>query len=352
MHIPRKWLVWWFRKRYRAAAVSVLSVAILSSACGSSASAASKATPLAGKTLTIIVPNAPGGPMDSYARMTVPYLKKSLGASAVKVDDVTGAAGVIGINQLNSSSPNGLNVGFTDASEILLPSLGGSPGVHYNPAKLTYLGAISSAPYILVVGMHSGISSIATLRSSHGIFKYPTSGLGPDFYSIAGIAKTLGFGLSYISGYSSLAETTRAVLAGSVSGELLQESVAAPYIKAGEVRPILAVSSQRLAQYPSLPLWSTIAPAKDRAIADTFTEILTIGRTFYGPPGMKPTVSTMIEHAVVAMLHNKTFQAAAAKAKLPLVYRSGTQEATVVKAMIQHRAEILPLMKAAKGKIA
>lgn len=290
--------------------------------------------------------------MDTYARLTAPYLKKALGLGAVKVDDVTGAAGVVGINQLWSSSANGLTVGFTDASEILLPSLGGSPGVKYNPSKLSYLGAISSAPYVLVVGKHSKISSISGLARAHGVFKYPTSGLGPDFYSMAAIAKTLDFRLRYVSGYASLAETTRGVLAGSVSGELLQEEVAAPYISSGEMRPILAVNNSKLSKYPSLPTWGSLVPTKDKGIAATFTGILTVGRTFYGPQGMSSAVVNELNNAIAQMMHEKGFQAAAAKAKLPLVYRSGKSETAMIASMVAEKPLVLPLMKAAKSKIA
>lgn len=334
-------------RRYARAILLVIITSGFLSACTSSTkttSASNTRSAFAGKTLTIIVPNAPGGPMDTYARLTVPYLQKSLGVSAVKVDDVTGAAGVIGINQLASSSPNGLTIGFTDASEILLPALGNSPGVDYNPATLTYLGAISSAPYVLAVGEHSPITSIKALEASHGTFVYPTSGLGPDFYSMAAISATLNFGLKYISGYASLAEATRGVLAGSVSGELLQTSVAAPYINSKEMRPILTVNSSVIKQYSNVPTWMGLVNnnSKYREIAADFTAILTLGRTFYGPPKMAGSISKVIQRAVIAMLANKHFLTAAKKAALPIVYRSSKEEINSVQGMIKDKNLLTP----------
>ena len=53
-----------------------------------------------GKTIEIIVPHGPGGGFDTYARMFAPYFKKHIPGINVVINNVTGAGGLRGRNQL------------------------------------------------------------------------------------------------------------------------------------------------------------------------------------------------------------------------------------------------------------
>jgi tripartite-type tricarboxylate transporter receptor subunit TctC len=61
--------------------------------------------------LTIVVPFAAGGPSDVMARILAERMKTSLGET-VLVEDVTGAAGTIGVGRVVHSTPDGYTIGI------------------------------------------------------------------------------------------------------------------------------------------------------------------------------------------------------------------------------------------------
>ena len=63
--------------------------------------------------ITIVVPFAAGGPADTVTRMLVEPMRASLG-QAVLVENITGAAGTIGVGRVARSAPDGytLSSGF------------------------------------------------------------------------------------------------------------------------------------------------------------------------------------------------------------------------------------------------
>src|SRR5262249_1669464 len=61
--------------------------------------------------LTIIVPFAAGGPSDVMARILAERMKTSLGET-VLVEDITGAAGTIGVGRVVHSTPDGYTIGI------------------------------------------------------------------------------------------------------------------------------------------------------------------------------------------------------------------------------------------------
>src|SRR5689334_3953053 len=63
------------------------------------------------KPVTIIVPFTAGGPADTLARLLGERMKASLGQSFV-VENVTGAAGSIGVGRVVRAAPDGHTIGI------------------------------------------------------------------------------------------------------------------------------------------------------------------------------------------------------------------------------------------------
>lgn len=153
-----------------------------------------------GKSITLIVPNSPGKGMDTYARMIVPHLQKHLGAKEIVVKNITGAGGVVGINQLWSSKADGLTIAFTSVPTVIMAHLSAGEGVQFDSTKFTYLGRASTEPRVLAVGGKSAINTIEDVPKMSRAFKFPTQGTDEDFFTMAIIAKALGFKVQTISG--------------------------------------------------------------------------------------------------------------------------------------------------------
>ena len=91
--------------------------------------------------ITLVVPFAAGGSFDVIARVITPRLSEILGQQVI-VENVGGAAGIVGVNRVAHAVPDGYSV------------LLGTVGTHaYNPAlykKLPYNPAADFAPVGLV----------------------------------------------------------------------------------------------------------------------------------------------------------------------------------------------------------
>ena len=81
----------------------------LLAAIAAATSAAAQTYP--NKSITIIVPFAAGGPSDALARIMGERMKATLGQSFV-VENVTGAAGSIGVGRAVRAAPDGYTISF------------------------------------------------------------------------------------------------------------------------------------------------------------------------------------------------------------------------------------------------
>ena len=63
------------------------------------------------RTITIVVPFSAGGPSDALARILAKFMETKLGKSVV-IENVTGAAGSIGVGRVVRSPPDGYTVSF------------------------------------------------------------------------------------------------------------------------------------------------------------------------------------------------------------------------------------------------
>src|SRR5262249_53119997 len=114
--------------------ISITAPAALGALC-SSAPAQDWPTP----PVTMVAPFAAGGALDAVARVCAPHLSHSVGQQVI-VENVGGAAGIVGTNRVAKAPPDGY--------VFLL----GTVGTHaYNPAlykKLPYNAATEFAPVV------------------------------------------------------------------------------------------------------------------------------------------------------------------------------------------------------------
>jgi tripartite-type tricarboxylate transporter receptor subunit TctC len=339
--------------------VSVTSIAIVGmlslAGCAKSGATSSGSSPSGsnfyqGKTITLLVPNAPGGDMDVSARLIAPYLQKASGAAAIKVLDVKGAGGVKGLNQLWSMPNDGLTIGYTSMPTVILTSLLNGSAVKYDASKFVYIGRASTAPRVLVVSSKSGISSLADLQSRSNV-TMSIQGFDDDFYTQAALASTLGIKVKFISGFDSLAAETVSVSNGATTA--LESSLAAQssVITSGLVKPVVMLSDSPVSGYESVPTWTSIVPSDGKAMASAFESLIQLGRSFFAPPGIPAEAATALSQALDKALSDPGLAAQMNKAQIPPVYMSGSDEQTQVTSIVSTLQSTLDPLKAAKASV-
>lgn len=305
-----------------------------------------------GKTITLIVPNAAGGDMDVSARVIAPYLATAVGASAIKVVDVKGAGSVTGLNQLNSSSNDGLTIGYTTASTIILTSLFDQGSAKYDAAKFVYIGEASTAPRVLTVTAKSNIQTIAQLAAATNV-KVPIQGFDDDFYTQTAMAATLGLKFKIVSGFNSLAAEIVSVSNGASTALLSSLAQQSSAIKSGLVRPLLMISPTPVPGFPSVPTWESLAKPQDQGVVQAFQTLIDLGRAFYAPPGFPETARAALSAGLQKALKDPALIARMNNMQLPIVAMDGTtMQAKVVTSVDAIRSSsIFPTLQTAKSAV-
>src|SRR4051794_15904229 len=114
----------------------------------------------AGKTVRLVVGFGPGGGYDLYARMLAPYLSKTLNATVI-VENRPGAGGLLALNGVSISPPDGLTMMIVNGTGAAFSQLTDQQGARYDLAKLGYVATLSAPPSLWTAGPHFQVKTIA-----------------------------------------------------------------------------------------------------------------------------------------------------------------------------------------------
>ncbi len=104
--------------------------------------------PAAGKTITLIVPFAAGGPTDKVARDLAEALRKPLGGATIVVDNAAGAGSTIGTAKAFRAAPDGYTLLVTHIGMSTTPAL--YRNLPYKVEDFEFLGLINEVPMVVV----------------------------------------------------------------------------------------------------------------------------------------------------------------------------------------------------------
>lgn len=206
-----------------------------------------------GKTVKFVVGFGTGGGFDAYARMIAPPLAKLLDATVV-VENQPGAGGIIALNRIAASTPDGLALMIVDGTPAALGQLLGQENVRYDLTKLDHLGMISSTRFVWLVAVNSPVKSLAdavstgkrTLWGSAG----PTDGPAG---SAAVSCEALRIPCRIIIGYKGSSDMILALQRGEVDANFLSESSAYSLERSGQARAIVVAARTRSPLLPDVP---------------------------------------------------------------------------------------------------
>jgi len=245
------------------------------------------------KPVRIIVPFGVGGTGDALARIVGEHLSASLRQQFV-VENRTGAGGMIGVQALASSAPDGYTIGITNVSTLsLIPVI--NPKNAYHPLNdFTHVAFVAGAPVSLAVfpklGVKTLLEFIAYANKSATPLTFASSGLGSDGHLIGeAIAGSTKIKVEHVP-YKSTAQALADVVGGHIAFSTFTLSSSSAFIRAGTLTGIAVTSAQRMPDYPDLPTfkelgypdlvsstWFSIsAPAKlPKAIVDKLSAEIT-----------------------------------------------------------------------------
>lgn len=208
------------------------------------------------KPVRIIVPYAPGGPLDTVVRIVVRSLGERLGQPFI-VDNRGGAGGTVGA-ELGAKAPaDGYTLTAAGSANLTLaPSL--YRKLQYDPMKdFAPVARLTSSSYILVV--HPSVQSrslqelIALANAKPGQLNYASSGVGSMSHLSAEFFKAMT-GLDIVNiAYKGTAPAVTELLGGQVSMMFSDIGTVLAHVKAGRLIGLGTTGTKRSALAPTFP---------------------------------------------------------------------------------------------------
>lgn len=211
------------------------------------------------KTISIVVPYAPGGTADALARLIAQHLAPKLDTTVVVLNKA-GASGVIGQSAVVQSAPDGLTVLYDATPFSINPHLQKLP---YDPDKdLQPVSLVAVTPMLAVVPKNSPHHTLQDLikagRQSPGKLTFGSGGQGTVQYMGAELfAQGAGFKALHVP-YKSGGPFLQAVMAGEVDFGFGNLPAVTGHIKGGLMKPLAITSAARNPGFPDVP---TVAEA-------------------------------------------------------------------------------------------
>lgn len=220
------------------------------------AAACAAAEPWPSRPVHLVVPYAPGGPVDVSARLVAAKLQPALGQPVV-VDNKPGAGGNIGADFVAKSAPDGqtLLMGAI-ATHAINPAL--YRDFPYDPVRdFRHVALLVQVPNVLVLNPALPVESIdgliAYARQNPGKLNFASGSTGSTGHLAGELFKQMtGTDMTHVP-YKGAAPAVADLLAGRV--ELMFDNLAsaAPNIQAGKVRALAVTTLRRAAALPQLP---------------------------------------------------------------------------------------------------
>src|SRR2546421_109068 len=209
------------------------------------------------RTIRIIVPFAPGGPIDAFGRPLAAAMQEILGATVV-VENRSGAGGITGAESVASSPADGYTL-LLSTSSHLGNKVFNSAQLRYDPLRsfTPVVGLIDPTGVILLVKKDVPADSIATLaayaKSKPNGLTYGHAGIGGIAY-VAGekLKKQNGMPLSGIP-YRGVSPAMTDLLSGQIDIYFTAYAGVRGYVDDGKVKVIASTGTERVHSLPNLP---------------------------------------------------------------------------------------------------
>jgi tripartite-type tricarboxylate transporter receptor subunit TctC len=204
---------------------------------------------------------APGGAADILARMAADQLTKTFGQQFY-VETRDGAGGVIGVDFVAHSDPDGYNFVITTLSLTAINPLINAK-IGYDPFKdLTHVVYLAGSPIVFIVSAKSDVKTLADFVAKAKASAKPLT-YGVSGFASAGQMMTESFGQEIgvkfqVVPYKGAAQSQLDVVAGNIDFATPTVTSASPQLQGGTVTALAQTGSARLADYPNVPTFKDL----------------------------------------------------------------------------------------------
>ena len=205
--------------------------------------------------ITMIVPYPAGGPTDTVGRTVAQLMRAELGQPVI-LENVTGAAGSIGLARVARAPADGytINVGNWGAHVV-------NGAIYTLPYDLKTdfapIALLAQAPQIVVARKDFPANDIrglvAWLQANPGKATIATAGVGSPPHIAAVFLLNLTVARAQIVSYRGMAPAMQDLVAGQIDMAIGDPTTAVPQLRAGAIKAYAVTANTRLPAAPDVP---------------------------------------------------------------------------------------------------
>jgi len=292
------------------------------------------------RSITMVVPVAAGGALDTNARLVASGMSAALGQSVV-VENVTGAAGATGTGRVARATPDGYTLLYgANVTHVLNPAV---LNLNYDVVKdFEPIALVGNTPWLLAVKNDLPAKNltelVAWLKANPDKATFGTAGVGSPSH-VGGVLfqQVTGTKFQFIP-YRGTAPVIPDLISGQIDMAILDPITSLPQHRAGKFRIIAVMGQNRGSGSQDIPT------SDEQGVKGVYTEPW---QGIWAPAGTPKDVLAKLNTAVVSALTDPAIQKKFADQSYELTPKQNLTPEFLAKF---HKAEMdkwFPIIKAA-----
>jgi tripartite-type tricarboxylate transporter receptor subunit TctC len=205
--------------------------------------------------ITLVVPNPPGGPTDTLARILAEPLRGFLGQPVI-IENITGASGVISIRHVVRAAPDGYTLSFGNVASHVFASL--ISRRDYDVANdLAPIGLLTISPMWIVAANRVPANDIreliSWLKANPNKATAGNVGAGSPAH-LCGLYFQSHTGTQFaFASYRGAGPIMQDLIAGHIDLACLETSASRPFVESGKLKAYAVLAQSRWVGAPNVP---------------------------------------------------------------------------------------------------
>ena len=219
-------------------------------------SAPARAEDWPSRPVTLVVPYAAGGPVDTLARILAARLSEILGQQIV-IENVGGAGGMTGSNRVAKAAPDGYTVLLSGSAVLALNQTLYKKPLYNAATDFAHVALFSDSARVLIARKDLPVSTlpefVAYAKANQGQMQYGSPGAGSGGHVGAVLLDAaMGTRITHVP-YRGAGPAMQDLIGGRIDFMAEQISTALPQIHAGMVKAIATLGLDRAPGLADLP---------------------------------------------------------------------------------------------------
>lgn len=259
--------------------------------------------------IEIVVPYAPGGPVDTATRVIQAELSRQLGVPVV-VTNKGGAGGALAMYGVAKAKPDGYTLaGSANATLVTVPAT--QANVAYTLADFAVIGGFAADYQSLISRAQSPWKTIEEFvehaKKNQGKLTYGSPGVGSiSHFNMEMLKMKLGLDIVHVP-FTGTGPVKNAILGGHVDVGASAMGALLPLVRTGALSLLVSTAPKRLAEFPTVP---TMA---EKGLVDTSLSTM---MQLFAPAKTPPAVVDKLVKALERTMRDRTVVGAMEKAGL------------------------------------